>query len=124
MPSNNDPIIMPDLGKMFNLDCFHFNEIKDTLTSIFEHLMLFDNRFNEVEARLNNIPNFSKIMQRLVELEDKIPLIDQKCDETGEMVLSVKSSLEKLIYKEKARGDNFDIRINDLMYEVELLKNK
>ena len=62
MPSNNDPIIMPDLGKMFNLDCFHFNEIKDTLTSIFEHLMLFDNRFDEVEARLNNIPNFSKIM--------------------------------------------------------------
>ena len=41
-----------------------------------------------------------------------MPILDQKCDDVGEQTKFVRTSLEKLIMKEKTRGDLFDERIN------------
>ena len=49
--SNNQPIVMPNLGQMFNLDCFHFNEIKGTIEQIFKYLMDMDSRMDMFEVK-------------------------------------------------------------------------
>ena len=124
MPTNNEQIIMPNLGNMFNLDCFHFNEIKNTIKKIFEHLMSFDNRMDQFEERLRHVPDFSKLMLKLKYLEDKIPIIDKKCDETKYFAEGTKATMETLISKERVRGDGFDKRIKELQTEIELLKRR
>ena len=42
---------MPNLNNMFNLDCFHFNEIKGTIETIFRYLMDIDSRMDMFEVK-------------------------------------------------------------------------
>jgi hypothetical protein len=81
---------MPNLGNMFNLDCFHFTEIKNTIEKIFKHLMTMDHRMDKFEDRLKNVPDFSKLMQKLKYLEDKMPVLDRKCEENIEFAKAAK----------------------------------
>lgn len=53
-----------------------------------------------------------------------MPIIEKKCDAAGAQAKAVKTSLEKLIFKEQARGDKFDDRINDLVSEIAMLKSR
>lgn len=90
MPQKNEAIIMPNLGNMFNLDCFHFNEVKDTLEKIFKHLMAMDHRLDNFEDKLKHVPDFTKLMQRLKYLEDKMPSLERKIDDTKNYAEGVK----------------------------------
>jgi len=119
---NNEPIIMPNLGNMFNLDCFHFSEIKNTLEKIFKHLMSMDGRMDLFEDKLKNVPDFSKLMAKLKLLEDKMPMVEKKCDDNKLFSEAIKQNLHDQIYKERIRGDDFDKRIKNLFNEVERLK--
>ena len=73
-----------------------------------------DNRLDLFEDRLKNVPDFSKLMLRLKYLEDKMPIIDKKCDDNKYFSEAAKSTLETLISKERSRGDNFDRRIKEI----------
>ena len=33
------PIVVPNLDNMFNLDCFHFNEVKTSIADIYKYLV-------------------------------------------------------------------------------------
>jgi hypothetical protein len=39
-----------------------------------------DHRLDLFEDKLKNVPDFSKLMQKLKFLEDKLPLIEKKSD--------------------------------------------
>jgi hypothetical protein len=116
--------MMPNLGNMFNLDCFHFTEIKNTIEKIFKHLMSMDNRLDLFEDKLKNVPDFSKLMLKLKYLEDKMQPLEKKCDDTKIFAETTKKDLHDQIYKERVRGDDFDKRIRNLVAEIERLKGR
>lgn len=124
MPNHSDPITMPNLGVMFNLDCFHFNEVKNTIEKIFKHLMSMDHRLDLFEDKLKNVPDFSKLLQKLKYLEDKLPSLEKKCDDTKMFAEATKKDLHDQVYKERVRGDDFDKRIKNLVAEIERLKGR
>ena len=48
-------IVVPNLDEMFNLDCFHFNQIKISIADIYKYLMLMQSKITYFDLRMNDI---------------------------------------------------------------------
>jgi hypothetical protein len=83
-----------------------------------------DNRMDKFEDRLKNVPDFTKLMVKLKFLEDKMPLVEKKCDDNKLFSEAIKQNLHDQIYKERVRGDDFDKRIKINVNEIERLKGR
>ena len=63
---------------MFNLDCFHFNEIKTTIESIFRYLQDMDSRMDMFEVKQQALPDFEKILMRVKNVEERMPALEKQ----------------------------------------------
>ena len=64
-----------NLDSIFSLECFHFLEMKGVFKNIYEYLKMFGIKFEEIETKLANIPDFTKVMATLEDHEKKIALL-------------------------------------------------
>ena len=53
----------PDLNKVFNLDNFKFNDLKNILADLFAGLNKLGGRFGDIDRKLANIPSASDIQK-------------------------------------------------------------
>lgn len=58
-----------NIDAIFNLDCFKFNEMKGLFKNIYEYLQKFGAQMDEINKRLNDVPDFTAIQTRLKDLE-------------------------------------------------------
>ena len=54
-----------NLDRIFSLDCFKFNEMKELFVTIFGHLSKFGDKIEDLESSYKEIPNFDQIKEQL-----------------------------------------------------------
>lgn len=57
-----------NLDSIFSLECFKYNEMKGVFKNIYEYLKMFGLKFEDIEAKLAGIPDFSKLLKTLEDL--------------------------------------------------------
>ena len=49
------PIVVPNLDNMFNLDCFHFNKVKNSIANIYKYLISLENKMGAAQHSLEEL---------------------------------------------------------------------
>ena len=60
------------LDKIFNLDCLKLNDMKAVFVEIYGHLGRFGGKMDELDKRMNAIPDFTKLQKQLHEHEKRL----------------------------------------------------
>lgn len=117
-----------NLDSIFSLECFHFLEMKGVFKNIYEYLKMFGLKIEDIESKLSSIPDFSKLMKTLEDLQKQVNDIGKsdkelrKDFEANKVVVTDKFKSVELDFNGK--HDGLDIRILKLEEEVLLLMNR
>ena len=117
-----------NIDKIFSLDCFKFNDMKDLFKDIYMYLTKFALKMTDLEEKLNAIPDFSELMQKVRLIENKCNNNEKKFDAfkneyeafKDQISAKVDANYEEII----ARLNNHEERIVVLEKEVDILKKR
>lgn len=90
------------MNTVFSLDCFHFNDLKKVLSIVLENLGDLSDKYNSLNHKFSalDIPDTSKIMIMITELEKKQKESDRKqkyvMDDLDSFKLSVNNNMDEL----------------------------
>ena len=60
-----------NLDTIFSLDCFHFNDMKGVFKNIYEILKTFGVKLDELDRKLQSIPDFDSLTKAIQDLDAK-----------------------------------------------------
>lgn len=52
-----------NLDKIFSLDCFRYNDMKDLFKDIYNYLTKFGLKMDDLDKKFASIPDFDKVMK-------------------------------------------------------------
>ena len=61
-----------NLDQIFSLECFKYLEMKGLFKEIYAYLMKVDNKFDQIDVKLNRIPNFDGLTKSIKDLEQRL----------------------------------------------------
>jgi len=61
-----------NLDQIFSLECFKYLEMKGLFKEIYAYLMKVDTKFNQIDVKLNSIPNFDGLTKSIKDLEQRL----------------------------------------------------
>jgi len=61
-----------NLDQIFSLECFKYLEMKGLFKEIYAYLMKVGNKFDQIDVKLNSIPNFDGLTKSIKDLEQRL----------------------------------------------------
>ena len=111
------PIVVPNLDNMFNLDCFHFNKVKNSIANIYKYLISLENKMGAATHQLEELEPLLAKTQKMEKKQAEMFLEQQRLDRTdinfqkqiNDLENKIRTGLdEKIPEVEQACKDNSD----------------